>query len=428
MSRVGAIIAGLVAVAALALAARLGGDGIDASVMGFDGLRGWLPPNHIAVVKADIHAAPRPADYALRLLPLYDINLRAAAKTDEARQASPRDMTESVFLRRLAAMPTLVVLPKWKRDFARTGTAADKALIGPAKVAPLLAEIGLDGAGIGLAPGGVLTEGRPEPAPPWASGIPGDLVVYRAQLFNRHRLPAQCHEIMGVPAGVLLVHCAAHAPFAAAWYLSDPDLLDNHGLSLGDNAAYAVAMLRGLRGADSRPILLDAVPGEVATSQQPAADKPQYTRNAGDLVRLLHWPLSALWAMGLLVAALAFWRGARRFGPPTREDEHSPELSKRAAIEAQARLLRLAGADREMARDFVQARLSELSQRLFGPHAAPGPERLWARLARRDAATGIAFRQVAEALAENGEMRPAELAARLRTFGELLVKVSHGSG
>jgi hypothetical protein len=435
MSRGGAVLAGLglvVVLAVLLLAGRLGGDGIDASVMGTDGLRAWLSANGVAAVKADAHAPARPADYALRVLPLYDIDLRARAARDEAgQQQSPREMTQAAFNRKLREMPSLVILPKWRLVFARTAVAWPEALIGVAKLAPLLRQIGLAGARL-VAPGGVVTQAPVQLHDVRFAGRPagGDrIVLYHPQLFARDSLPRGCVELAGLARGALLLRCRRNRATPETYYLSDPDLLDNHGLSLGDNAAFAVTLLKLLTRPDSRPILLDPVPNALPAGRRPAADKPQYSRSTADLARLLRWPLSAFWAIGLLVAVLAFWRGARRFGPVRREDAQRPELSKRAAIEAQARLLRLAGTDREMARDFVQARLAELARQLFGPHAAAGSQRLWARLARRDAEGARALRQAAEGLLDTGgEMRPGELMARLRKFGELLEKMRHGAG
>ncbi|MGO8264182.1 hypothetical protein ACC763_39270, partial [Rhizobium ruizarguesonis] len=42
------------------------------------------------------------------------------------------------------------------------------------------------------------------------------------------------------------------------YLLSDPDLLNNHGLALADNASFAVSLVTLLRGAgEKRPVYLD---------------------------------------------------------------------------------------------------------------------------------------------------------------------------
>ncbi len=124
----------------------------------------------------------------------------------------------------------------------------------------------------------------------------------------------------GLQAGPLLLKCTFDFEF---YVLSDPDLLNNHGLALGENADFAISMidelLRGLFG--RRPVYL-------ATADAVAS-------NAADPDRFLAFHLWFIWGAIILVAAVCFWRGAVRFGKPL-TNEATSDLSKAAATEATA--------------------------------------------------------------------------------------------
>jgi hypothetical protein len=212
--------------------------------------------------------------------------------------------------------------------------------------------------------------------------------------------------------------------------LSDPDLLNNHGLALADNAAFAVSLIQHLRGAgETRPVYLDTA-GQPLDSEKPVDEGKSYERSASDLKRFFAYPLSVIWGTLLVVAAICFWRGAYRFGPPLREASANIELSKTAAIEATARLLRLSGNDGRMAGQFVLHLLADKAQLLFGSGAGnqAGITRLFQRLARSDKAGAHALHATAEALIERGHvMTRADLHRHLEIFRKLLGSIELGS-
>ncbi len=256
-------------------------------------------------------------------------------------------------------------------------------------------------------------------APP-AEASPGfRIALFRAQLLDRASLPPDCAELAGLPAGALVVQCAARGNTPSATYLSDPDLLNNHGLRLADNAAFAWALVAALRGTDTRPVLLATEPVYIRTGEE----KPEpHERTGEDLARFFAWPLSAMWAMGGAVLALALWRGARRFGPARGRQDRTEARWRRAALAAKARLLRVSGADGRMAVAHVPSHLADLAVQTLGPGAGndPGIARWFALVARRNALLADEIRATAHRITP--DTPPAELPRLIQTLHALTRK------
>ena len=118
------------------------------------------------------------------------------------------------------------------------------------------------------------------------------------------------------------------------WVLSDPDLMANHGLGKGDNAAFMVTLVDKLGSLDNSggkgPIVFDeTVHGFQETESSPAA-------------LLFRFPFSIVTVL-LCVAALLFARaGTSRFGAP-RTAPPETDFGKSQLIGNGARLLDYAG-------------------------------------------------------------------------------------
>ena len=110
--------------------------------------------------------------------------------------------------------------------------------------------------------------------------------------------------------GPLLVRCRKDGQDIFA--LSDPDVLNNHGLRLGDNAAFARTLVNDL--ADGAPVLLDTYDFLVIDRER----EPYKKREWSDLLRFFEWPLTLLWVCGCRFA------GA---GPVARRDALWPGVS-----------------------------------------------------------------------------------------------------
>jgi hypothetical protein len=403
----------------------------DASVMGVEALRSWLPANDIPVVRSHPRLSPKVTDLSLRILPLYDIDLLSEedppqSKEALARQTTQRDIYSYVFFAKIEDLPTLVVLPKWRTGFATAEVAHASLLIDIDEITRLGRQTGLAGTRVLRRPAFFETARR---AASRGSELQ-DIALFHAQLFDRNTLPVYCQEVIGFTYGVLLINCEAHGSIAATHFLSDPDLLNNHGLSVADNAAFVQGMMLNLLGGDTKPVYLDTSTELLLDTGEIDTEARDYEREAEDLARFFAYPLSVLWALAAVVLGVAAWRGARRFGPPRRLVDDAPEATKTAAIEAKARLLRLSGNDGRMAGEFVQARLSDLATQTFGPALGEaGITRLFAHIDRRNAALGADLRRVTAALTDRGGSLPqTELHRQLETFRDLLERVNDGSG
>lgn len=409
-----------------------GGDGsaardrqLDASLIGTDGLQIWLQDQGVGVVHSNPRITPRAADMGLRILPLYDINLYADAvppKTpdEEMALATQRDLEYWIFLEKLKTGKTLIVLPKWRTGFVKSAVAHNTTLIPPTGLSQLALHLGLPAAII-VRQGPVMTQA--------SIAMPGrphhDVALFHAQLFLRAQLPGRCLELAGLPAGALLITCKAHDDWPDALYLSDPDLLNNHGLGLTENAAFAREMILAIRGMAEKPVYLDTSPLQLLQTEDIPDEAQDYTRGWAEFARFFDYPLSVLWAVAAVILTLAGWRGALRFGPARAAPDDGLEQSKTVAIDAKARLLRLSGNDGRMVAEFVRARLDALAEASFG--AGVGHDRLFKLLARRDAPMTARFQSLsADLMARGPAMHQTELYQNLATFRDLLERLTHG--
>ncbi|MDF0696181.1 hypothetical protein PYR71_06570 [Rhizobium sp. MC63] len=417
-----ALILGLVlALAALAVFAVSRGSDYDRSPLGNKGLELWLQTKGIPVVRSDPHLVQARSKISLRIIPL-SIRQGEAVTPRSDDETEGLDPENPVVEADQYALPTLIVLPKWRGSVSTDGVASAAGLVDLADIRGELDRIGYSDLGLNRS-----GKGFEEAHPRLKQDQPISIALYRAQTFDLARLPSSCRELAGTLTGALLIHCEN---YHHAYLLSDPDLLNNHGLALADNAAFAVSLVQSLRGAaETRPIYLDTS-GEPLDSETAVDEGQSYERSTTDLKRFFAYPLSAIWGTVLLVAAICFWRGAYRFGPPLREVSGNIELSKTAAIEATARLLRLSGNDGRMTGQFVLHLLADKAQLLFGSGAGnqAGIARLFQRLAHQDKAAAQALHAAAEGLIERGHiMTRSDLHRNLETFRKLLGSFEFGS-
>ncbi len=203
--------------------------------------------------------------------------------------------------------------------------------------------------------------------------------------------------------------------------------MNNHGLSLGDNARFPALAVAQLRGEDARPVYLDFSP-DLLLALEDYGEGIDYERSNSDLARLFTYPFSAFWGLLFVALIISFWRGAVRFGPAQKPTTAEAErASKSAAIDAKARLLRLAGQDQRMVAEFVRNRMQEMSVRLLGNHAAP--DRLHKLLSQRDPALANGVFGAATALTDApDDLSPAELMRRLEVFKVNYERANHAVG
>ncbi|MGM4910490.1 hypothetical protein [Rhizobium sp. 768_B6_N1_8] len=413
----------LLGLAALALFGLPRDNDFDHSPLGNKGLEVWLEAKGIPVVRSDPHIVRAGSEVSLRILslPISAAEVAASAVDEEKGGAGPQSWTREAVGQGLA---TLIIMPKWRATLLKKGVAGQSDLLDLSLLQNELDKTDFGFAGLRLQRNGPGFEGdqvsyRAEPS--------HKISLYQAQTFDSASLPKECRQMLSIPSGVLLVRCKKNEYVDL---LSDPDLLNNHGLTLAENAAFAVSLINHLRALnDKGPVYLDAS-GAPLDEAKPKDEGRTYERSGSDLTRFFAYPLSVIWGTLFVVVAICFWRGFWRFGPPLRDASGNIELSKSAAIEATARLLRLSGNDGRMVAQFVQNLLADKAQLVFGPGFAnqAGIDRLFQRLGRRDQAQAEALKTASQALIEQGHvMRRSDLHRNLEIFRKSLGSIDLGS-
>jgi hypothetical protein len=404
---------------------------LDGSVIGIDGLAPWLQTEGFAVERSNPRFRPALSSLSLRILPLYDVNLQREAEAAEA----PREAFYATTLRdvdawdlnsRLYELPGLVILPKWVAGTVASATAHESTLIPLREIERLPGQIG----------DWPLRLIRPEPG--FLAGmVDGQQVaLFHGQVFDADRMPTNCSDLISLPQGVLIASCFVDGENSYPVYLlSDPDLMNNHGLTLADNAQVASDLIRALApqsvgNAENTPaIYIDSAGENLVEYYDYGEERQDYDRSTEDFARFFAPPLTGLWAVLSIVLGLALWRGARRFGPAQGDEEATPERSKLAAIATNARLLRIAGHDARMAADLVHANLSDLATTTFGRAIGAGPQgvaRLMTHLSRRDPKAATELQAVVKRLSDPTQTLPqAELQRQLDAFRRLLETLTH---
>lgn len=426
---------------------------LDRSAVGLAGLAPWLRERGVETKIFTGGVFPgattggrrsRWGAVGLRVLPLYDVDLTAASRpagSAAARLAAQteRDVSQYVVRQKIVAAPTLVVLPKWRSGMRLTGEARAEYLISAEALDRVLAQLG---AAAGPSRRfGVEAADRERVFTRFEVDTPEGPAVVTLP-FAQTVAAGRCQPLIGDRDAMLFGACPG--PFSGYWLLADPDLLNNHGLGLGENARVATAFLRTL--AAGRPIVLDFSAalagadggaaggtgsgggGGSGGGRGGSAEAPAPTQAPSFFERVFSFPLTLLWAAAAVSGALALWRGAVRYGAAQRLTFDAPGASKAAALAAKARLLRLAGRDRAMVAAHIADRLQLLAAQALGPRAGRGDGAvalMRQALRRRDPTLADALdRFAAPGAGPPAEAGAAELMAYVRRFEATAKKVS----
>ncbi len=338
---------------------------LERSAIGFEGLGLWLARSGVAVER--IMPAPDDPRHAatLRILPLFDNDAGSPASggsgASDRGGLAPRPMSRTVLTRKLAEGTALVVLPKWREGIRTYARAHPDLLIPPERLHFLM-------------PGNAVTRSAGVPIRDLAlvdtqhpDAPPGHATVYAPQALGT-ALAGRCAPLWtAAGAGTLLAQCSGFLGRTQSFFLlSDPDLLDNHGLALGENAAVALALVRRL--APNRPVFVDGGADEDRPLVAGGADP--HRASLADLERFIRYPFVLAWPGVSFAALLALWRGGRRFGQPLREGGGTALQSKRETIVAAGRLMRLSGHEGELVQGYARSRVEGLQDTLLGRRAA----------------------------------------------------------
>ena len=273
----------------------------------------------------------------------------------------PRTLKEVVDRR--GAKATLLILPKWLTvpNKRRSGWvyAIDPldeqfltALIGEVQGVKIVQPT----QGRGVAAGRELLEGVKVPLPKRPQYVAGKDVK----------------PLLAGPGGALLAQLGDRP----LWILSDPDLMNNHGLKNARTARAALQMLETLNTTEAETIGFDLTLNGFGR-------KP-------NVLKLAFEPPFLALTLSLFVAALlAGLHGAFRFGPEERE-ERAIAFGKAALVENSAGLIKLARREHRLGGAYADV-IAEEAARASGAPAGLQPGELEAYLDRLSPADGPKF-------------------------------------
>ncbi len=353
----------------------------------------------------------------LRVLPILDTELNADFERPEddaafLKTGTERDLQSRILRSKLNLIPTLLVVPKWTRGMRYSGYAHSSLLLPPNDVMEGIRRLKLvDG-----------QLSRPEGPFLRFRAYDHKGLLYAPQLFP-DQLDERCTPVISDPAGHLLIKCSMGRDTLPVWLLSDPDLINNHGLSLGENAQLAAAMLTRIAG--DKPILIDPTDRIFTIAER----EPRPARKWADLLRFFAWPLSVAWWALAGMTALLLWRSWVRFGPPRKVFDDQLSASRGESITAKARILRLAGNDPRLFQAHIENRLRRIERALFGTAGSADPiGRITALLKRTDPEQAAGFAAAAIAATTPGpQMTGVQLQALLEEFEFQAERTVHGS-
>ena len=371
-NQTGMLILGAVVVLLMLLLTLFGGgdNRLGGTAIGTNGLEIWLNDQDIPAARSHARTQLAEQDVALRVLPLYDMDLshpapEATTREHQRRQDSLSDIDAETLIEKISYVPTLLALPKWRAGVLELDLLDEQLLIPAYRYKNLLSELGP----------WQLTLTRPDRK--FLQSSRG-ITLYRPQLFALTSVTGSCSPHVTLPEGVLIARCDQHEELPV-YILSDPDLLNNHGLALGNNAAVARDIIAGLVGSDPGTVYVDTST-EIQLAINPDEAREIRPRTVEDISRYLTYPFSLIWLGAGLCFVIMLWRGLIRFGPPRRVDEGQIAASKSASIAAKGYLMRLAGDDRSLLRAFVTEKMQALGRETLGKQAQTDPARLMARL------------------------------------------------
>jgi hypothetical protein len=170
----------------------------------------------------------------------------------------------------------------------------------------------------------------------------------------------------------LIAHRPAMGELGEVWIVSDPDLLNNHGLRRGDHAAMAHDLFVGRMRASG--VVFDETVHGYGTASSLAAE-------------LVRFPLVMAVMHGLILSGIVAWSGGARFG---RARQRPPRFGdgKLVLIENVAQLLCLGGHSRESLRAYYEQTVRSIGAHYFFAPDLP-LEQLEERLQRVSRAKGL---------------------------------------
>ena len=307
----------------------------------------------------------------MRLLELSDIpveidrsrSVPASGGDDQVRivmaNLIPTPDSKAFLASRLVGPALIVVLPKWEvtEDPLHPGWVASAVGLPVKEVVSVLRQV------VPRA-----TVERPEGPIDWTANELGYTpTLAQPQLFGS-RL---ARPILASDDGMLIGEMMRGNQ--RIWVVADPDLIANHGLHRGDNAALALAMVEAILPADGEAVFDVATPLPI---EPPSIERLLFT-----------FPTAIVSVEIAIMCLLLLWAAAAAFGTPL--DLARPIATGSAALIANmSALLILGGHLRQMLARYGEAMVRDVAHRLHAPHGLNDRE-LGAWLARIETARGV---------------------------------------
>jgi len=395
------------------------------SPAGLDGLQVWLAANGLS---AQNFAGGWPIDetsVGLMVIPVYDTlpdtdRVEPRTKEELLVQQDEYDLTAAVIAQKAQQVPVLVVLPKWRSGMRLTGLAHPALKVETERLNKIVRKLTGDKRA-------TLAHARQPFTGFTYRAEDGDYLapeIYAAQTIQS----GVCTPVIGTDDAMLLAECPLESADEDAarntvLILSDPDLLNNHGLRLGDNASIALDFLRATAGTDT--IIIDYSRSSWLIDP---ASLPERERTWDDLARFFEPPFLTLWLGAAVLLALAIWRSSMRYGPVLAQDL-SPGAGKDIAVQARARLMRRSGQDGALTREYAAARIAATASTLFGPaHARhySGEDAFLTYTERRHPALAPRLRTVLDGIRRlPARLSAAEAIHQIDQLEQILEQITH---
>lgn len=158
----------------------------------------------------------------------------------------------------------------------------------------------------------------------------------------------------------ILIGEIQHFKKGKMWIVADPDVLSNHGIFNGNNAAFMLTLVDKMRfwnnkSKDAPIIWFDFLKKGKKTEESPA-----------DL--LFKFPFSTISILSCCFIILVLWAGVRRFGVP-RQEKPPLDFGKAGLIENGARLLDYGGHQAMTLKRYVQMTIRSVALALHAPES-----------------------------------------------------------
>ena len=329
-----------------------------AGVTGFDGLQTWLTAND---VKAQSFTGGWPlnaSEVGMMIIPMFDTDLNAERKSPSTKeellwQQDEYDLGLFALVQKRSQVSTLIVLPKWRTGVRLTDIAHPELLVENERVSKLLRRLLPGNSARTKISSEAFSDFR------YASQTDENLVakLYSAQTFTS----PDCRPVVGDSVTMILGDCKyGDSKESRFLLLSDPDLLNNHGLKLADNAAIVFDLIESR--ANGKSVFIDYSPRNWLLSSE-SPEKRE--RTWADLMRFFEPPFRQLWIVAGLLFALFIWRGVLRFGP-ARKVAFNDASKRSTMINAFAKVMRISNQNGAMAAEYSAARISSIATAIFG--------------------------------------------------------------